>query len=209
MTAAAPALPVSADDLRNVERALFQNPGSRFSTTQRLFFEALLGSPDFDYRMAAKRVGIRSAKAKRWLEKPDVQKALNHLLEQRMRRANINPDALLLKIVDLLDMATGDKPIKRAAYDAKFGGFVQQEVNETDLAAAARFTDQLARHLQLYAPEGMQGMQVTVQLNLAGEGPMPATAEVNLSLSGGQDDDSDDPDYGDFIDADYDEADDS
>lgn len=195
-------LPVTVDDLRNVERALFQSPTARFTTTQRMFFEVLLAIPDFDYRKAADHLSIPRSKAKRWLQTEPVQRALDHILKARMKRLGIDKDLLLLKIVDLLEMAMGDKPIKKVAYDKDLGGFHQQDnLYETDLSAAARFTDQLGKHFELFQPEGLGGMKVQINMDMGGgaDADRPR-ARVSmdtdrLSHDDDDDDDSSDDDY--------------
>lgn len=190
-------LPVTVDDLRQVERALFQSPTARFTTTQRMFFEVLLAIPDFDYKKAADHLSIPRSKAKRWLQTEPVQRALDQLLKARMQRLGIDKDLLLLKIVDLLEMSMGDKPIKKVAYDKDLGGFVQQDnLYETDLSAAARFTDQLGKHFELFQPEGLGGMKVQINMDMGG-GPDAdrPRARVSMDTDPADDDDSDDPDY--------------
>lgn len=213
--------PVTLDDLRAMEEALYQPTGGRFTTPQRVFFECLLSEPNLDVTIAARQAGVKPSTAARWVTQPSVQQALNHLLTRRMKRLGIDKDTLLAKIVDLLEMSMGVKSITKTAYDPKLGGFIEQEVIETDLAAAARFTDQLGKHLQLFTPEGTQGVSVSVSLNLAGDNPTatatvipnalaaedtdddqpraPSSATINLNLSGDEPDtDTDDGDW-DFL----------
>ena len=136
-----------------------------------MFFSALLSDPDLNYKRAAKKIGMRPSRAKQLVDRKDVQVAINHLLDERSRRLQIDNDSLLYKIVDLLEMATGDKPVKRASYDAKLGMFIEQEVHHTDLAAAARFTDQLGRHLGTFGQDQQNGMQVVMQMNFGTPSP--------------------------------------
>ena len=50
---------VSLADLEELERTLVQQPGGRWTTTQRFFFEALLSHPTLDPYWAAKQVGVK------------------------------------------------------------------------------------------------------------------------------------------------------
>lgn len=89
-----------------------------------------------------------------------------------MKRLGIDKDKLLSKIVDLLEMSMGEAPVIKTGYDKDLQCFISQEVRETDLAAASRFTDQLSKHFQLYAPEGTGGLSVNLQLNMGGNNPL-------------------------------------
>jgi hypothetical protein len=171
-------VPVTLDDLRSMEDAMFQNPTARFSTTQRVFFEALLSHPTLDVAAAAKICDVPIKKAMSWIAQPTVQAALNHLMTTRMKRLGLDKDSLLAKIVDLLDMSTGVVPIIKSGYDKDTKTFTSQSVKETDLGAAARFTDQLSKHFQLYAPEGVSGLSVNLSL-VMGEDPqlIPQSSE--------------------------------
>jgi hypothetical protein len=95
---------------------------------------------------------------------PTVQAALNHLLTARMQKLGLNKDSLLAKIVNLLEMSMGEAPIIKSGYDKETQTFTSQSVKETDLGAAARFTDQLSKHFQLYAAEGTSGLNVSLNL---------------------------------------------
>jgi len=178
------AAPPSEFELHMLERAFFQQPGKRFSTTQRLFFEALLADPDFDYRRTAKRLEVPLATARTWMQKPHVEEAIDHLLKQRMTRLGISSDQALVQIAHLLEMAVGTRPVKRAVYDRDSKTFVTHEVYETDLAAAGRFTDQLSKHLGLYKDEDNSGLSVTVQMNLGGSVAANLGNEKEVGLIG-------------------------
>lgn len=177
----APAHPeavVTLEDLRHVERSMFQDPASRFTTEQRLFFEALLSDPNMDYRKAAKTCGIAPSKAQGWLTQNDCQTALNHLLRQRMKRLNLDKDALLLKIADCLEMAVGEAPIKKVAYNHAEQEFISQQVYETDLSAAARFTDQLGKHFRLFGEAG-SATQVIINMDMLTPNAANASSTLN------------------------------
>lgn len=149
-----------------MENALYQKPGSRFSTTQRLFFEALLSSPTLDHKVAAKQVGVPYVTASTWLKHPDVVEVLNTLMASRAQRLGIDSDQLLGRIVDCLEMAMGTQPIKRVAFNGKLNQFVQEELHETDLSAAGRFTEQLGKHFKIFGDDGGRGMTVNINMNL-------------------------------------------
>jgi protein-arginine kinase activator protein McsA len=201
-------VPVTLEDLRQVEQALFQSPKSRFSTSQRIFFEALLSEPDLDPSKAAALSGVKLQTAKQWLARGDCQQALNHLLTQRLTRLGIDKDSLLLRIVDCLELSMGDKPIKKVAFDSKAGCFHCEEVFETDLGSAARFTDQLAKHFRLYGDNNQQAVSVSINLQMGNDTlPSPAIAERieealsvanQLKITQQQESESDDDEY-DFL----------
>ena len=157
-------VPVTLDELRAMEEAMFQNPDARFTTTQRVFFEALLSHPTLDVNAAATICSIKPKKAATWVAQPTVQAALNHLLTARMKKLGLNKESLLAKIVDLLEMSMGETPIVKSGYDKETQTYTSQLVKETDLSAAARFSDQLSKHFQLYAPEGAAGLNVSLNL---------------------------------------------
>jgi hypothetical protein len=157
---------VTLHDLQTMEKTLVQKPGARWSTTQRFFFEALLSHPTLDPNVAARQVGIKPAKARKWLLNPATQDALNHLATVRARRIGIDSDGLLRKMVDLLEKATGEKPVHKTFMDK--GAVWSEQVHHTDLGAAARFTDQLGKHLKIFQPESDGGAGVTLNLNMGG-----------------------------------------
>ena len=167
---------MTLDELREMEKAMFQNPDGRFTTTQRVFFEALLSHPTLDVNAAANICSIKPRKAASWVAQPTVQAALNHLLTARMQKLGLNKESLLAKIVDLLEMSMGEAPIIKSGYDKETQTYTSQSVRETDLSAAARFSDQLSKHFQLYAPEGAAGLSVSLNLSMGDD--VPAVADV-------------------------------
>lgn len=181
------AAPPSDFELHSLERAYFQSPGKRFSTTQRLFFETLLASHDMDVSKAAKKVGVQPTTAKKWMAKPYVQRAVDHLIAKRFTRLGIDPDQTLIRVAEFLEMAAGDRPIKKAVYDKATGQYETQEVYETDLSAAARFSEQLSKHLGLYKDDEHNGLQVQIALNLGGEAidtSYPLGLQQGLTIEG-------------------------
>jgi transposase-like protein len=159
-------VPFTLRELARVETALFQAKGDRFTTIQRLFFEHLLSSPDMNVAEAARSVGITKPTADRWLTKQEVRQELDKLMQERLKRTGIDKDKLLLRIVDCLEMAMGEKPIKKNVFNAKEDRFTQHEIFETDLAATARFTDQLGKHFNLFADNQQSGVSVHINMNL-------------------------------------------
>lgn len=172
-------VPLSLDDLRRVESTLYQS-GGRFTTQQRLFFEFLLASPDLDEREAARQANVSLVKARRWLARPDVIKTINHLMQARLQRAGIDKDALLTRMVACLDMAMGSVPVRKAAYDPALGGFYSAEVLETNLSAAGRFTEQLAKHLRLFSDEDDGRPVVHIHMDMGTLAPETAPAPAPL-----------------------------
>jgi len=154
--------------MRRVERAFFQCPRSQFTTTQRMFFEALLADPYMNTAAAAKKVGITTQKATTWVNRPDVIAVLDRMIENRLRLMGINPQDTLAKVLELYDMATGDKPIRKTYFDKDIGALVEQEVRETDLTTAKALLDLISKHLGLYRDDGgTQGMQVSINIDSA------------------------------------------
>lgn len=190
-------VPVTLDDLRVMEEAMFQNADARFTTTQRVFFEALLSHPTLDVIAAANICSIKPKKAAAWVAQPTVQAALNHLLTARMQKLGLNKDSLLAKIVNLLEMSMGEAPIIKSGYDKETQTFTSQSVKETDLSAAARFTDQLSKHFQLYAAEGTSGLNVSLNL-VMGDDTNTEQPELLVATQGLTSLEADDSGEGDF-----------
>lgn len=142
---------ISLAELQELERTLVQSPTARWTTAQRVFFECLLSEPDMDPKKAARKAGIKPGQAKRWLSNPETQSALNHLMTRRVRRVGVDGDRLLRNLYRCFLMATGEKPVLKT-YQFE-GELYTEEVRHTDLQAAARFGDLLAKHFQLYQPE--------------------------------------------------------
>ena len=165
---------VTLAELNQLERTLVQNPNARWTTAQRVFFEALLSSPTMDPKDAAKKAGVKPGQAKRWLSNPATQEALNFLMTKRVQAVGIDANQLLRRMYSSFQMALGEKPIYKT-YQHE-GVLYTDEVRHTDLQAAARFADLLAKHFQLYAPEQEAATGINIQLNLGGS-PVNRTLE--------------------------------
>lgn len=160
---------VSQEELAQLEYQIVQRSGDRFTTPQRLFFEALLADPAMNVTKAARSAGIKPATASNWMKREDCRAAIDYLIKNRLRRSGISRDRVLDRIVLCLEMAMGEAPIKKAAYDPATGTFDTHELYQTDLNAAARFTDQLGKHLGLFGETASAGFSVSINLNMAGQ----------------------------------------
>ena len=156
---------VSLADLQELERTLIPHPRARWTIPQRLFFEALLASPSMDPDEAVRRSGVKRAQANRWLAKPETREVLHHLMRKRCEQTGITPLKTMNYIHTGLRMALGDLPIVKTFVHQ--GRLYSEQTRETDLGAAARFLDMMAKHSGAYQqdePDLHGGVHINLQL---------------------------------------------